>query len=190
MASEKNDREEIRPIYSELQGYLSQAPKSKTSGALIYGSTLWEQYNSAVIDLNNISGHNYDRFKVTPHFEINDFPRVEIDAYRAKLGGLISRLHSEYFSDEAPPFSGMPSTVISQVQQQSQSVYVQMLLEVNSKIEQKLPEFPEGTKERKFLQKVKDSLSSIKDTVGLIALLVNTAKECGLSIDVLKSIFG
>ena len=187
------DKEKIRPIYSELQGYLSQAPVIKDSIFSITDADLWESVNQTIEELSRVSDENYDRFKIVsktggpePEYE---YQYVEKDTYRTKLGGLISRLHGKYFSNEPAPFSGMPSTVISQTQQQSQSVYVQMLLEVNSKIEQKLPKFAEGTKERTFLQKVKGSLSSIKNATGLITHLMNMAKECGLSVDDLKDLF-
>lgn len=182
------EKDKIRPIYSELQGYLSQAPGIKGSG-VTHDSNFWSQYNSTIDELNNISDNNYDRFRISTERDGSGKQAMQIMTYRSKLGGLISRLHGEFFSDEQPPFSGMPSTIITQTQQQSQSVYVQMLLEVNSKIEQKLPKFAEGTKERTFLQKVKGSLSSIKNATGLITLLMNMAKECGLSFDDLKNLF-
>ena len=49
---------------------------------------------------------------------------VRVLDYRQKLGGLIARLHAEYFYDEPAPFAGMPSTIIQQTQ--SQSIDIQM----------------------------------------------------------------
>lgn len=190
MVSEQSKKERIRPIYSFFQGCLSQAPDNNKY-PIIQSSEVWELVNEKIDKLTAVSEEDYTRFKLVPKRggKISGL-WIATDTYRTTLGGLISEFHGRYFSDELAPFSGMPSTLNIQSQEQSQSVNVQMLLEVNSRIEQKLPEFPHGTKERTFLQKVKDSLSSIKDTVGLIALLVNVAKECGLSIDDMKSIFG
>ncbi|OHB60659.1 MAG: hypothetical protein A2167_04585 [Planctomycetes bacterium RBG_13_46_10] len=182
------EKEKIRPIYHELQGYLSQAPDEKGARDVIYDSAYWEQYNSTIDELNNISGNNYDRFKISP-VQGQAGLRVVICTYRSKLSGLISRLHGEFFSDEPAPFSEMPTTVISQSQQQSQSFQIQMLLEIQSKIDEKLPKFDEGTKERKFLEKVKSSLASIRNIAGLISLLLKVAKECGLSIEDLRNLF-
>ena len=64
-----------------------------------------------------------------------------------------------------------------------------MILDVQSKIDDMLPKFETGTNKRSFLEKVKGSLSSIKDVVGLISLLLNRAKEYGLSVDDLKNLF-
>ena len=191
MQSEKINKDTIRPLYSELQGYLSNVPDASKTGGYYYDIEIIGQVNSAIDELNKITGNNYDRFKISIKRSSNsDSQWIIIGTYQTKVAGLISRLHGEYFYDEQAPFSGMPSTIINQTQQQNQSVTVQMLLEVQSKIDQNLSKFEEGTKQKKFLQKVKESLSSIKDAVGLISLLTNIAKEFGLSIDDLKSIFG
>jgi len=105
-------KEDIRPTYAELQGYLSQAPSEEKSGP-IRDANLWNQVNETIDELNRISGEDYDRFKITPQrYEHNRIPYLDKDTYRSKLGGLISRLHGIYFSDEVAPFSGIPSTVI------------------------------------------------------------------------------
>lgn len=190
MTCENDKKEKIRPIYAFFQGCLSQAP-DMNKYPLIQSPSVWKLVNLKIDKLNTISGEDFSEYELSPigrpHFSEES---LATDTYRTTLGGLISELHGRYFSDEPAPFSGMPSTVNIQTQLQNQTVHVQMLLEIQSKIDQKLQEYDEGTKEKTFLQKVKGSLSSIKDTVGLIALLLNTAKECGLSIDVLKSIFG
>ena len=56
------DRGKIRPIYSELQGYLSQMPTVSTSRA----KELWLQPNKAIDELTEISGKDYSRFKTNP----------------------------------------------------------------------------------------------------------------------------
>ena len=188
MPSEQNNKEAIRPIYSFFQGCLSQTPNKDERNRTTHSSDIWNMINSKIEDLNNVTRQDFSLFKINPkRSEHSEF--VEIETIRIKLGGLISELHGRYFFDEQAPFSGMPSTIINQTQQQNQSVTVQMLLDVQSIIDKNLPKFGEGTKEKKFLQKVKSSLSTIKDAVGLISLLTNIAKEFGLSIDDLKNIF-
>lgn len=183
------NKEDIRPIYSELQGYLSQAPE-EAKIQLIYDKNLWDQANQAIDELSRISGEDYNRFKMTPgRLRSSARLTIEVGTYRTKLGGLISRLHAEYFSDEPTPGSGTPSTVFSQTQQQSQSFQIELLLQIQSKIDEKLHKFEEGSKERTFLEKLKGSLSSVKNIVGLIALLTKMASECGLTIEQLKELF-
>ena len=117
-------------------------------------------------------------------------PYLDFDNYRQKLGGIIARLHGEYFSDETPPFAEMPSTIITQSQSQNQSLQVQLLLEVNDLIHKKLSTVPEGSKEKTFLEKVKASLSSVKDISQLVTLLITTAHQVGMTIEQLKTLFG
>lgn len=184
-----SEKEKIRPVYSELQGYLSQASKEKTTYDVTYDSSIWNQFNAAIGELNNISGNNYDRFMIHPKVGGAGEPFVQISTYRSKLGGLISRLHGEFFSDETAPFSGMPTTIISQSQQQTQSFQIQMLLEIQSTIDQKMSQFEQGSKEKRFLEKVKTSLASIRNITQLVALLLKVAHEVGLTIEQISKIF-
>ena len=184
------EKEKIRPLYCELRGYLSQVPDATRTGGYYYGSELWEHYNSSIDELNEISDGNYGRFRVSPTRSGGGGKLyIDIGTYQTKLAGLVERLHGEFFSDEPSPSGGMPTTVISQSQEQTQSFQIQMLLEVQSKIDEKIPKFDEASKERKFLEKVKGSLASIRSIAGLIALLLSLAKEYGLSIEDLKSLF-
>lgn len=185
---DKELKEKIRPIYSQLQGFLSQAPTIKEL-PFVTDPSFWTQYNQAIEELNQISGVNYDRFLINPKQTPRGIQKIEMTEYRSKLGGLISRLHAEYFSDELAPFSGMPSTVITQSQQQAQSVQIEILLEIQSEIDRKLPNYKDGTKEKTFLERLKASLNSVANITQLIGLILRIAKEVGLSINQIYSIF-
>ncbi len=109
-------REKVAPIYSELQGYLAQAPDKDKE---IFSAAVWDRYNKTIIELNEVSGKNYDGYCVQPRKWAHSIkPCVDTIDYRTKLGGLIARLHREFFSNEAAPFSGMPGTIINQSQYQ------------------------------------------------------------------------
>lgn len=178
-------KEKIGPIYSELQGYLSQAPKIRNDIDVSNNISLIKQCNETIDELNNVSNKNYDRFKVKER----DFDGMfNITNYKSNLGGLIAKLHREYFSDEPAPFGDMPNTIINQTQQQTQSFQVQMLLEIQSKIDEKIPEFKEGTEEKSFLDKIKSSLPSIKNTTELLALILKTGKDFGLTVEQILNI--
>jgi hypothetical protein len=82
--------------------------------------------------LNNVSNEDYNRFKLRKGGWTDSL------TYRTKVSGLISRLHGQYFSDEVAPFSGMPSTVITQTQHQSQLLQVQMLPDFQDRITEKI----------------------------------------------------
>ncbi len=114
-------QEEVRSLYSEFKGYLSQLPLPKDSNENMWSEDSWDQYNGAINELNRVTGKNYDRFLIRP-------PRneeyVNLATFRQRLHGLISRLHTEYFSKEPEPFSGGPGIVISQNQQQTQLIRI------------------------------------------------------------------
>ena len=103
------------------------------------------------------------------------------------MNGFINTLHALYFSEEPQPVGGSPTTVISQTQYQVQSI--QMLLEFQSKIDKALQAVEEGSPQKKFLEKVKGSLSTIKNVTELFSLVLRLAKDFGLGLDDLASIF-
>jgi hypothetical protein len=176
-------KEEVRPIYAELQGYLTQTPDKKEY-FYIDNHFIWEKYNALVGELQKVTGRNYSRFLLVP-----EGGQIETILYRQNLGGLIARLHGEYFSDEVAPFAEMPSTIITQSQNQTQSLQVQLLFEVYDLIHEKLSTVQEGSKEKTFLEKVKASLSSVKDVSQLVTLLITTAHQLGITIEQLKTLF-
>ena len=96
---------------------------------------------------------------------------------------------AKYFSDEPFPLGGSPDTIITLSQQQAQSFYVQMLLDIQSKIDDSLNNYEEGSKEKGFLKKVKDSLSSISNVTQLLTLILSTAKEFGLTVSDISKFF-
>lgn len=184
------DRETVRPIYSELQGYLSSAPGNISTMAREKG--LWEQINEAIEELEMVTKKDYSRFKPVPdeHTYVDGRAYFLSAAnYMPKLSGLISRLHGEYFSDEQAPFSDMPSTVISQTQQQSQSFQVELRLQIESKIDEQLSKLRPDDEKRGFLEKVKGALKSVRNATELIALLLRTGQEFGLSLEQLSELF-
>ena len=92
---------EVKPIYFELQGYLSQAPEREKG--VIFERQVWQQHNQTVEEVEKITGKKYDRYKIQPAGNYAMGPGVTVQAYRTILGGLISRLHGEYFPDEISP---------------------------------------------------------------------------------------
>jgi hypothetical protein len=176
----------IRPYYSEFQGYLAQAPTATNIGDLIYDDLLWKQYNDAVGSLSTCANLNYSRFRIDPTDTDMLGPAISVITYRQKLGGLISRLHATYFSDEPAPFSGMPSTIIHNTQQQS--VNIQMILDIQSKIDEVITKTTDE-KEKGFLNKFKGTLSSLNNINDILSMCMKLAKDYGLSIQDLISLW-
>ena len=182
------EKEKIRPLYSEFLGYLSQAPTGQNPYQGSDTPSSWNHYNSAVELLSKISEENFSRFKINLSTDGSE-GYVLFTTYRQKLSGLIGTLHSKYFQNEPFPLGGSPSTIITQSQQQLQSFHVQILLDIQSKIDGNLNNYEEGSKEKGFLKKVKDSLSSISNVTELLTLILNTAKEFGLTISDISKLF-
>ncbi len=96
----------VKPIYFELQGYLSQAPEREEG--FMFEEQTWIQLNHAIDELEKVTSKKYERYKINPKtVSYNGVPtqRITTQEYRTILGGLIFRLHGEYFPDEAPPIS-------------------------------------------------------------------------------------
>ncbi len=180
------EKEKIRPYYSELQGYLSQTPPANLTDS-IWEESVWTQYNETIKTLSKVSEEDLGRFSVKSKLYDHREPFVKVIEYRHKLGGLIAYLHGKYFSGEPAPFSGMPTTVITQSQQQNQSV--QILLEIQSKIDEKINQFKDGSNEKTFLQKLKGTLASISSISQLFNTIFTLANQNGISLEMLSSIF-
>ena len=95
---------EIRPIYEELLGYLSEAPDGSNGPVMTYRG-VWEASHSTIDELNRTAGAgaDYSKFRVDVKSGITNgqvWQQARLDEYRSKLSSLIRRLHAEFFSDE------------------------------------------------------------------------------------------
>ena len=180
-------KSKVRAIYYELQGYLSQTPEPQHTSDIFAGNDSWLQYNQTIQELSKITGDDYERFMIKPK-PMNGHDIVHITTYRQTLGGIINRIHGVYFSDENMPFSGSPQTIISQSQNQNQSI--QMLLDIQSKINEEITKAEGDPKKEGFLNKMKSKLSQVKGINDLLKLFLKTAKEFGLNMTDLLSLFG
>ncbi len=181
-----NIKKEVRPLYLELQGYLSQSPEIKHPSDGMSDKSIWEQYNSTVVLISKATGEEYTRFSIHPAGS-SEF--VRIAPYRQRLGGIINYLHGKYFSGEPAPFGGGPSTIITQSQQQNQSVLIQMALDIERKVNEKIGNYEDGSKEKNFMQRLKSSLSSITNVADLITKLSKIANDAGLNLEDISNIF-
>jgi hypothetical protein len=180
---------QIKAVYQELQGYLSQLPPTKGSYDSIDFVPIGTQINSAIDELNTITEKNYDKFKIKGEGNY-DSQYVYITTVRTNLGGLIDRLHAEYFEQENRPFGGSPQTVISNNQSQNQTLNLTLFLEIQSKIINKLQDPNLEANEKGFLEKIKEALPTTNDALGLFSLILTTANQLGISVEKIKQLFG
>ena len=83
----------------------------------------------------------------------------------------------------------MPSTVINQHQSQNQTTHVQILLDFQSKIDEKIKEHADGSKEKTFLEKIKGALSKVGNVTELFTLILRTGKDMGLTLNDIFKLF-
>lgn len=178
---------QIKMIWQELQGYLSQTPLQKETNDIVRFDPLGNQINSTIDELNSITEKNYDKFKI---LLTSGDTHVGLVAIRIKLGGLIDKLHAEYFNSEPRPFCGSPQTVISQSQTQNQFIDINLLLDLNSKITSQLDNSDIKNEEKSFLEKIKSSLGSVKNTMELLSLILNTGSSFGITVETTKKLLG
>ena len=174
-------KEKIRPIYSELKGYLTVVP---TEGR-VYDETatsICKQLNIVVGELNSLTSKDYNKFKIQDRtISWNGTYRKVVDSldYKLKLSGLISRIQGEFFSEEQS-ITTQPNTVINTSQHQSQTQSQTFVLELQEKILTEITKYGEGTKERTFLQRLKSALPMIKNVTDILATTLKIGAEVGL----------
>ena len=181
----KEIKNKVRPIYEELQGYLEKAPEHYYE----YNSYYWTQIDDCIQRLNEITGNNYDKFKITviPSAQ-RDEPHMDTNEYKSKVNGLIRNLQGTYFNDDNPPV-GSPLVAVNT----TQTVQFTMLLEISTLIDKQL--FGEEAKKLKpeqktFLEKIKAALPTIKSAAELLSLVIKTAQASGLDIHTAANALG
>ena len=183
-------KDKVRPLYGELMGYLSQAPSLQQSSYL-RDPSLAPQLHSCIDQLNQITGKDYNRFRVTVHpSDMGGY--VQNTEYRSKLNGLIMNLHAQYFDDESSPFSGTPTTIVNQSQNQSMQAQIVMITEFQSFIDKQLYGNTANLdgKQKTFLEKLKRTLPTLKSAADLVATVVTIGKSLGLDISQITKALG
>lgn len=190
-------KEEIRPLYLELQGYLKQL--SKNVNNIIKTEETWNNYHSVIDELNSLTGEDYNKFKLKINYINsnsfgNPYNYVNSDNFRFQLGGLIQKIYGSYFQDEKNPTDDstspqniQPANVINNVQSQSQSqsIKLEIAVEITEIIARKISDYEEGSKERTFLEQIKDGLKEGKNVVELVNLILSTGINIGLTMPVI-----
>lgn len=178
-------KEKVRPIYEELKGYLAQCPPAEKAYYL-YNSYYWTQIDGVIQQLNEITGKNFDKFKITliPS-TMRDEAHIENSEYRSKVNGLIMNLKGTYFNEDNP-FGGSPMVSVNQ----TQTTQITMLMDFQSLIDKRL--YGENLKpeEKTFLEKVKAVLPTVKSATEITGLVIKMAKDSGLDIHSVAKIFG
>ncbi len=180
----------VRPIYSELQGFLLTAPDpAKTNW--IRELSLGQKVNQLITELNGVTGRNYDKYRIENRHEIiNRSSLVIITSreYQSQLTSLIQRLKGEYSFDEIQPLP--PNTIIHQNQFQSQQQQQNIVVELALSVAEKKADYVKGTPQRKFLDELGEKLKTTKTISEIIATIFELATKAGVGLPFLLKIFG
>ncbi len=184
--------EQVRPLYLSLKGLMAEAPNG--SGiSNIRGKHPAETANSIIDKIVLIDDDaELNQYKTEVHPDTDGFKFVEIIQYRANLTGLIMYLFGKYFYEtETEPFGVGPNNVTYQslTQVQSQSIDVNILLQFQEFINDKLNEEDLESNEKSFLEAIKAKIANIKKVGDIISLILTTAQAYGVAIDKLVEIF-
>lgn len=181
-------KNQVRPLLGRLEGYLKNPPLGISGD--IYESTVWEQYNRSIQELNNVTGEDFDGFLLHPKLSLYGQHEqiVSSETFKFSLSGLIEELKAHYFNDELKSDNNT-GIHISQSQSQTQEMHIQILLDMQSLIDQKMQKFPNACKERTFLEQAKGTLSGVKDVSDLLTKTISIAKSVGISVAELYQIF-
>jgi septin family protein len=151
-------------------------------------------YNTTVDELIKTTNKNYySKFKVEVHTDQHRTKFTFTEKLRAQVTSLLSRLHQEYFPNEPSPFGSKTNTprfTINNQNHQEQSQQQTMtvtLLELQSKIDQKLAKTTDE-KEKSFLQKIKDQLPTVISVAQLIQLILTITHQTGLDPQIARDL--
>lgn len=180
------DASQIKPVYEDLQGRLSQLP---ISGDI--ERSVWEHYNVTVDKLSQVTGDDYGEYKaITKPPRYYDGHMIHAESYpstelRTKMMGLVMKVYGQYFPLEQRPFSGpsSPGVVVSMNQQQAQATHIEMLFQFRDTVAAQLDKFSEGSKEKDFLKRIMRGVSNVRDAAELVKLVVDAAKTFALTAD-------
>lgn len=186
-----SNRDQVKPIYQELQGYLQSIPTISDLFSNTNDQGMWERYNQSIEELNKIvvsDGKDYSKFLIKPITNANGGSFIRLLNLKNSISGIIDRIHGDYFTDESRPFTSSPSTVISQTQ--SQSIDIVYVLNIQENIISSLKNPNLEPKEKQFLEKVKAVLGTTKNTLELFAVILKIASEFGLNPTTIKTLLG
>jgi hypothetical protein len=185
---EADTLKQVTVMYEQLQGLYHGIDTSDTStknnGPVV-------QYRSTLQKLGELLNEDLSHFQpdVTPSGTALYYKAADL---KAQVSGLLGWLRASYLPDIDKPHyaqASSPATNISQTVNQEVNVMQIVTLDVSEMLTAKQADFDEGTPERTFIERIKNGLRGVKDTAALLALIMQTAHQCGLTTDQLRSIF-
>lgn len=179
----------IEGKYRELIAFLAQIPETGT----VHRQDTAKDFNDIVDQLATLCEDDFNDCKV----------RVVSDehctSFWTKGMKLIARVNHKYEFDRKTPTVRASSQAtgtnlnVSQSQQNEQNATVTVLVSIVSEVTEQLvraeAEYKPGSPERKFIEKMRDGIKSIKAYSDVLLLILSFAQSYGISVETLQKIF-
>lgn len=170
-------KKEILGVYEELKGVLASMPEDRTwfddKGFTEHANRIITRAASICPEISDI-----ESYKVVSDHQPSRGPIVYTIQTKSRLNALIGRLKGTYDLDTSP--TGSNGNTFIQNQSQTQSQYINLVLDLQEKIIAEIPKHAEGTKERSFLEKLKVALSTTQNVMDILASVLRIGGEFGL----------
>jgi hypothetical protein len=169
----------IKAYYEELKGMREAIPVA----GWFDDDGISEKYHQTLNKLSKvISNFEINEYKVQPRHLAQRGMIIDTNQYKTNINSIIGHLKGRFDFDNNQSASG--HTFI-----QNQSVSIELVLNLQEKIINLEREYEEGTPEKTFLQKLKKSLSSIKDATDVVGTVLSEAQKAGVTLEKLTSMF-
>lgn len=203
---------DLKKIYIRLNALNDSLLPNATDKYAAIRDGSWDLFNASLQTLTQLTNDSYfTSLKISPVTH-GATPLVRVSDYSSKVYQAVSYLYETEqdtgLSDVYPPQkpkvgdgnSISQTSVLSQGQDSNQSQVTEVQVSVNIEFNQTLTymtesivearsRYKEGTKERTFLDKLKDGISTAKTTADLIKMIMTAAVQFGITTEVLGEIF-
>jgi hypothetical protein len=176
--------DDLDTIYQELEAFIRHLPK----GGYVEVSFAHD-FNGLVDQLSAAAHEQFETYK------LEESKMLGADVYYSRGARLLAKVNAKHqLGALIPDFRDAVSiSPVSIHQSNSQEVNTTIIISIVSEITEQLTrkeaEFPEGSKERNFIDKVKAGVKTVKDASGLIALVLAVGQQAGLDASQIAAMF-
>lgn len=188
MTTKSDNERAILGVYEELKGVLASLQDASSwfddEGFTRHVNGIVDRASVICKEIEDINSYKLDVDHVG-----NRGPIVHTTQAKAKLNAIIGRLRGTYDLEHSQASVNAGHTFI-QNQTQSQTQHLSLVLDLHERIISEIPKHEEGSKERTFLENLKETLPTIKDTMGIFSLALKIGSDLGLTPGAIKGLLG
>ena len=174
---------EIIGVYEELKGILESVPDQSwfdDEGFTNQVNHIIDRAAAICPEIEDIAVYKIIRDHLNDGRQI-----VHAIQTKSKLAALTGRIRGTYKLEVSPQNSGHTF-----IQNQSQSQSLSVALEWQERINAEIPKHAQGSQERTFLEKLKESLPTIKSVTDIISSALKIGADLGLDPATIHKVLG